>query len=238
MRWAGFFFCADRIVVVMVDSQLATLRVYEQLEALREEWGGALVFSCGAEAAVSGVVPAASIAGAASLLVVNDSYELKKAFRRGEVDFIVNSLDEAVRALKNEVRQKRPLSVGLIADVDATVAEMVERGLQPDVFFATGDVPSGLQALISRGMKQVSLGGDGGAQEFAEYFIETKTPTKLREVDARLLRLMPKDEIVRRRWVERAAKYQRAATDGRWVMLSGEEAWLMESEGFQLRAIS
>ncbi len=53
--------------------------------------------------------------------------------RTGELDFVVNTLDEALRTLKNEIRQRRPLSVGLIADTDLALAEIAERGLLPDL---------------------------------------------------------------------------------------------------------
>ncbi len=58
---------------------------------------------------------------------------MKAAMRAGALDFVVNTLDEALRALKNQVRLRRPVGVGLVADVDATLAEMVERGVQPDL---------------------------------------------------------------------------------------------------------
>ena len=115
------------------EHQLETLRLYGALVEVREDWGGRLVLSCGEGCAASGVPAAVSIAGGATLAVDGDAAEVKAAMRRGEVDFVVNTLDEALRALKNEVRVRRPLSVGLIADVDAVLREMVERGVQPDL---------------------------------------------------------------------------------------------------------
>ena len=46
-------------------------------------------------------------------------------------DFVVNSLDEALRTLKNEIRQRRPLAVALLADPDQVTDEAAERGLAP-----------------------------------------------------------------------------------------------------------
>jgi hypothetical protein len=156
---------------------------------------------------------------------------------------VVNSLDEAIRALKNEVRKKRPLSVALIADVDATVSEMVERGLQPDMFLAGAAYPEAVRSLIDRGMPVFAAQpeGDGSpltihGEEHFEYFLATTTPTKLREAGERVLRMLPKDEAVRRRWMERAPHYLRGAGDGRWAYLSEAEAMLLESEGLSVRA--
>jgi len=228
--------------LLMVDHQLNTLRIYKMLAEMRAAWGGALVFCCGTEAMRGGIAPAASIAGAATLALVDDGHEAKKAFRRGEVDFIVNTLDEALRALKNEVRQKRPLSVALVSDVDAAVAEMVERGVQPDEMVSVGELPQVVRALMDRGAPLREMDAETRTMmqvrgySYDEYFVETPTATKMREVDARLLRLMPKDEMVRRRWVEKAAQYLRGASDGRWVYLDEGEAGLLESEGFKLRS--
>ena len=99
----------------------------------REDWGGGLVLCCGEGCAAGGVPAAVSIAGGATLAIDGDAGAVKAAMRRGEIDFVVNTLDEALRALKNEVRQRGPLSVGLIADVSAALREMVERGVPPDL---------------------------------------------------------------------------------------------------------
>ncbi|WP_103931875.1 hypothetical protein [Bryocella elongata] len=229
------------------DQQLQILRIYNRLIQLREDWAGALVFSCGAEAPRSGLAPAASIAGATSLLVAEDGHEIKKTLRRGEIDFVVNTLDEAIRTLKNEVRKKRPLSVALIGDVDATLAEMIERGIKPDVFLAGDAYPAAAQALIDSGVPRLNVVQSSAepsapaetahGEQLHELFIATKTPTKLREADERILRMLPKDETARRRWIERASHYLRSASEGRWVNLTGGEAFLLESEGLKLHDV-
>ena len=115
------------------DHQLETLRLFGELVEVREDWGGRLVLCCGEGCAASGVPRRSSIAGGATLALDGDAAEVKAAMRRGELDFVVNTLDEALRALKNEVRVRRPLSVGLIAEADAALREMVERGVLPDL---------------------------------------------------------------------------------------------------------
>jgi urocanate hydratase len=115
------------------DRQLETLRVYGALIDVRDDWGGRLVLCCGEGCAESGTPAAVSIAGGATLVLDADAAAVKSAMRCGALDFVVNTLDEALRALKNEVRLRRPLSVGLIADVEATLQEMVERGVLPDL---------------------------------------------------------------------------------------------------------
>ena len=74
---------------------------------------------------------AASVAGAATLAIDADAEAMKAALRRGELDFVVNTLDEALRTLKNQMRQKRPLSVGTDLRMwSATLAELASRGVQ------------------------------------------------------------------------------------------------------------
>jgi urocanate hydratase len=103
------------------DLQLETMRIYKTLIDLREDWGGKLVLCLGSDCAQSGVPSAVSIAGGTTLAIDSDAAALKSAMRAGYLDFVVNTLDEALRTLKNEIRQKRPLSVGLIADVDSAL---------------------------------------------------------------------------------------------------------------------
>ena len=54
---------------------------------------------------------AGNIAGAASLAVTADAAAQKQSIRDGVADFLVNSLDEALRILKNEVRKREPVAV-------------------------------------------------------------------------------------------------------------------------------
>lgn len=93
--------------------------------------GGQLVIYSLLDLSGSATALAASIAGAASLGIDPDTDRLKLAIRNGVCDFVVNSLDEAVRIFKNEIRKKNAVAVGLSANVASCIAEIVERGLQP-----------------------------------------------------------------------------------------------------------
>lgn len=112
--------------------------------------GGKVLLSTGPEALPS--VVAATIAGAASLCVESDPETLRAAMRGGLCDFVVGTLDEALRILKNEVRRRRAVSVGLQAEPTACVRECVDRGFQPDLLLR---LPSSIdretQVLLERG---------------------------------------------------------------------------------------
>ena len=224
------------------EHQLETLRVYGALMEVREDWGGRLVLCCGEGCAASGVPAAVSIAGGATLAVDGDAAEVKSAMRRGELDFVVNTLDEALRALKNEVRVRRPLSVGLIADVDAVLREMVERGVLPDLLLIGANQSAqailedeSIQALQATGMglrSMVDAEGERLVRHRAmpsrkrreEVYLPVANAVELRALDERVLAILPGDDLIRRRWMQRVPKYLREArSGGRWVLLTEEE---------------
>src|ERR1700744_6449210 len=76
---------------------------------------------------------AASIAGAVSLTTETRTEAIRHCVRNGIVDFAVMTLDEALRILKNEIRKKQPIAVLLERDRASVLADMVERGAQPDM---------------------------------------------------------------------------------------------------------
>jgi Urocanase Rossmann-like domain len=207
------------------DLQIETMRIYKTLIDAREDWGGKLVLCLGPNCAQSGVPSAVSIAGGTTLAIDSDASAMKSAMRAGYLDFVVNTLDEALRTLKNEIRQKRPLSVGLIVDVDSALTETVERGLQPDLHFAPSGCPDlsypQLETLRARGMSCRSAPDIKNQQAC---FFPAPTAAELREIDASLLSALPVTDTVRRRWIERVPKYLREArSGGRWIWLSDKE---------------
>lgn len=218
------------------DLQHEALRIYKTLIDLRSDWSGRLVLCCGPECAQSGVPTAVSIAGGTTLAIDSDAAAMKSAMRAGYLDFVVNTLDEALRTLKNEIRQKRPLSVGLIVDVNAALNEMVERGLQPDLQI----VPSGssafdyaqLHTLRERGMLCPSVLGIEQGNRHYDCFFPAPDVASLREIDLSLLSVFPIGDVVRRRWLERVPKYLREArSGGRWIWLSDEELAALAEAG-------
>lgn len=102
-------------------------------ERLGGSLAGKLLFRSGFDRDGVAILLAASITGAASLCVDADSAPLREGLRHGLCDFVVNSLDEALRILKNEVRRSRPVSVGVTKAPSLCIEEMLNRGLQPDL---------------------------------------------------------------------------------------------------------
>jgi urocanate hydratase len=171
------------------DLQRQTLRHYGNLIARRESWAGQLVFTAGEGASATGLPAAVSIAGGCTLALDPDASAVKSVFRQGGIDFVVNTLDEAVRVLKNEIRQHKPLSVALIAPLQPTLDEMAERGLQPDLDCTVSPAGNLLADWLA-------------ARNWSE--IEVPAPS-LSTLDA----LLPPGDTLRRRWLQRIPHYQR-----------------------------
>jgi urocanate hydratase len=196
--------------------QRQTLRLYGELISRRPNYGGQLVFTSGAGASATGLPAAVSIAGGVTLALDPDAATVKSVFRSGGVDFVVNTLDEALRVLKNELRKHTPLSVALTADPSSAMAEMAERGVQPDLRLdvEAAQAPAGValqQWLAARG--------------WSEQTLPAATTADLRALDARLLETLPPDDTVRRAWLQRIPHYQRPTPNSARVLwLSSTEA--------------
>jgi urocanate hydratase len=223
------------------NRQFEMLRLYGELISERENWGGALVLAFGADAYLAPVP--VSIAGGATLLIDDDAAAIKASMRRGELDFVVNTLDEALRALKNQIRQKRPLGVGLVASLPAALEEIVDRGILPDLTLqapltsATSiAIEKTLDSLRSAGMPFRLLAGKDDergtpswialrGKRYYAWHVQAQSSEDLRAADALLLSVIPEDDFARRRWVQLAPRYLRnSAQSGRWVWLSKKES--------------
>jgi urocanate hydratase len=95
---------------------------------------------------------AATLNGAAFLGIEVDPERIKRRIRSGYCNICVNSLDEAIRILKNAVRQKQAVSVGLVGNCADIIPELARRGIVPDLLTdqtsahdpLNGYIPSGL----------------------------------------------------------------------------------------------
>jgi hypothetical protein len=216
-----------------VDLQRQTLRLYGEFMARHATYGGRLVLCYGEGSSATGLPTAVSIAGGTTLALDPNASVVKSVFRQGGIDFVVNTLDESLRVLKNEIRQHKPLSVGLIADLDLTLAEMQERGLLPDIH-VTIDAPMDGSHF---GRESIHLSRSDGLVEpssllaswlqdrgWEEVVLPTSSLAELRTRDAQLLALIPATDTLRRTWVQRISHYQRSSPgSARAVWFSPEE---------------
>ena len=225
------------------DLQRQTLRLYGELVSRRESWGGKLVFAFGEGVCANGLPAAVSIAGGTTLVLDPDAATVKSAFRQGGIDFVVNTLDEALRILKNELRKHTPVSVGLIAAISPTLDEMAERGVRPDLQISIAAREETLAPPAGQaGMLELSLGQLDGAVEptrttgqwlesrgWSERVLTAPTTAALRALDAEILAMETLDPI-RLHWMRRIAHYQRTSAE------AGRVLWLAPAELFHLEA--
>jgi urocanate hydratase len=95
--------------------------------------GGQLFYAGELDPVGRALMVAANIAGAASLAATPDLDAQKQAVRDGVADFLVISLDEALRILKNQIRKRETVAVCVGAAPAAVNWEMLERGVLPDL---------------------------------------------------------------------------------------------------------
>jgi urocanate hydratase len=226
------------------QTQARILRTYTTLHQLRPTWAGSLILSLGLDLAGAALSIAANIAGAVSLAIDNDPTRLREATRTGAVDFTVTTLDEAIRAMKNEVRKQTPLSVALNADPILTLDEILERGLAPQLFATFLPLNPGITqaaaALRSLGAALIDFTeaepapGFQSSQSVLAPLLEARgwtlrnftfdTPAALRSFDTEALTLLPSEGTLRRRWLEAAPRIlQRQRPPHRTLWLTDDE---------------
>jgi hypothetical protein len=172
----------------MLDLQLQTLRAYTLLTALRPSWPGSLIVSLGLAPEASAIPFAAVITGAACLAIEPDPTICRAAMRSGACDFVVNTIDEALRIIKNEIRQHKPISVGVEAPIPSALEELRDRGVLPQLFIDPANSNVALGPALSNTAAGTELAATKG------WILESfpfETSAALRVFDTRLLALLP-----------------------------------------------
>jgi urocanate hydratase len=140
-----------------VGTQETLPTAFQVFDAIgRKHFGGDLaskLIVSGGMGATGGALPlAAGTLGAAFLGIDVEGERIRRRIRTGYCDYCVNTLDEALRILKNAVRQKHAVSVGLVGNCADVIPELAERGVLPDILtdqtsahdLLYGYVPSGM----------------------------------------------------------------------------------------------
>jgi urocanate hydratase len=123
---------------IYIGSQGIVQGTFETFSAAGEKhFGGDLagkLIVSGGMGGMGGAQPlAATMTGAAFLGIDVDAERIKKRLKTGYCDFMVTTLDEALRILKNAVRKKENVSVGLVGNCADIIPELAERGVVPDI---------------------------------------------------------------------------------------------------------
>src|SRR5438067_1655641 len=142
---------------IYIGSQGIVQGTFETFAAAGEkhfggELAGKLIVS-GGMGGMGGAQPlAATMAGAAFLGIEVDPERIKKRLKTGYCDFMVTSLDEALRILKNAIRKKEAVSVGLVGNCADVVPELAQRGVVPDLLTDQTSAHDPLNGYIPHGM--------------------------------------------------------------------------------------
>lgn len=162
--------------------------------------GGKLVWAGELDAEGSRLVRAANIAGAASLSATADAVAQREAIHQGVIDFLVTSLNEALRILKNEIRKCNAVAVGVTGSPERVVEEMRERGVLPDLLRAPAE--SDVAAKFMKQGARVIV--PGSPPDGFDFLVFANPPA---DFDARALALVPESDIATRRWLRLSPRY-------------------------------
>ncbi|MGO9336473.1 MAG: hypothetical protein ACLPY1_03090 [Terracidiphilus sp.] len=197
----------------------ALLRFASPSTEEEQNLGGKLLYAGELAAASRALVVAANIAGAASLAATADATAQKQAVRDGVADFLVNSLDEALRILKNEIRKRETVAACIASAPQAVEREMLERGVVPDLL-----APLFLSASPSFGhpVPRIELFPVPASQVLVTWRVATAPAQWLPKLDAIALGCLPAtlDHETRaaRRWLRLAPRYLGRLAQGARVL--------------------
>ena len=180
--------------------------------------GGRLIYASELNADARALLVAANIAGAASLAATADADRHKQAIRDGVADFAVNSLDEALRILKNEIRKREPVAVSIGVSPLDVEREMVERGVLPDLLAAIAR--SGAEDFDAawETVPRIELSEAQEERKWISWRVGSAPGQWLPKLDAMAMDLVGNGdshaEVAARRWLRLAPRYLGRLAEG------------------------
>jgi urocanate hydratase len=172
--------------------------------------GGKLLYAGELDAPHRALVAAANISGGATLTASDQPAALREGQREGAIDFIVNSLDEALRILKNEVRKHQPVAVAVSVPPIAIEAEMLERGVLPDLLPPQSDAtpqPAAFAQFILQGAQQIRTQTAQAGQRLMVWTAPAEYAQNLAAFELLLLEQLPPSDCLNRRWLRLSPRY-------------------------------
>jgi urocanate hydratase len=186
--------------------------------------GGKLLYAGELNGPGRAMTIAGNVAGCATLAVTADVESQKHAIRDGVVDFVVNSLDEALRIVKNEIRKRTTVSVCIGGDRNIVELEMVERGVSPDMVFAGTLANRRTVSHFDENAREILLEGGKQSSAFLMWQVDNAPARWMPKLDAIALECLA-DEPATQRWIRVSPRYLgRAALAERAFSCSPESA--------------
>jgi urocanate hydratase len=141
---------------IYIGSQGILQGTYETfVEMGRQHYGGDLsgrwILTAGL-GGMGGAQPlAATMAGASMLAVECRLGRIEKRIETGYLDRMCTSLDEALDLIEASVRDRKPISVGLLGNAAEVLPELVRRGVRPDAVTDQTSAHDPLHGYLPRG---------------------------------------------------------------------------------------
>ncbi|MGA2216621.1 MAG: hypothetical protein ABSG51_00945 [Terracidiphilus sp.] len=168
--------------------------------------GGQLLYAGQLDTHGRRLIVAANIAGAATLAATVDEAVQKQAFRDGVVDFLVTSLDEALRILKNQLRKRETVAVCVAQAPETVQLGMLERGVLPDLLRPT-DESSPNSPFVVQGARQILIPTLDENSALLTWRVAASPAQWLPRLDAIALECVPPENWPARRWLRLAPRY-------------------------------
>jgi hypothetical protein len=175
-----------------------------------ENLGGKLLYAGELDEPGRILAVAGNIAGAATLAGSAHRTALRQAMRSGAIDFLVTSLDEALRILKNEIRKRQPIAVGVSVPAEEMLRQMLDRGVLPDLLpplLQSSPAPPEFAAFMARGAQRIAARPLQPGSKFLIWPIPADFALRPAEFDALLLKHVSPDDHAKRRWLRLSPRY-------------------------------
>jgi hypothetical protein len=191
--------------IAQVEQAYAALM---QFAAARGEMslGGNLLYAGELDEPGRRLAVAGNIAGAATLAASADAGSLRQSMRDGVIDFLVNSLDEALRILKNEIRKRETVAVAVAAAPMDIAREMLLRGVLPDLL-SSSPAPPEFTAFLAQGSQPIAAQPQPHSSKLLIWPIPAGFTLRPAGFDALLLEHLPPGDQANRRWLRLAPRY-------------------------------
>ena len=142
---------------IYIGAQGILQGTYETLAAAARQAGwedlsGRFVLTGGC-GGMSGAQPLAiTMNGGVGLIVECDPDRIQKRLDTKYIDTVTTDLEEALRMVQRAVAEKRPLSIGLVANAADVFPELLRRGIIPDVVTDQTSAHDTLNGYVPNGM--------------------------------------------------------------------------------------
>ena len=169
--------------------------------------GGNLLYAGELDAVGRALLVAGNIAGAASLAATADQAAQKQAVRDGVADFLVTSLSEALRILKNQIRKRETVAVCIASAPEVVEREMLDRGVLPDLLRPADELLSTHSPFVSQGARQIPPLAMANNSILLTWRVAAAPALWLPKLDTVAIDCLQVDAWSARRWLRLSPRY-------------------------------